>query len=464
MKRSLLFSIALIFLGTTPSCSSGGKETAGKNYRLPKPGVIHERISGSVDKDISYSLYLPAGCGENKAVYPVVIAFDPRASGLRPVKMYRELADRYGFILLGSNDSKNGQPGNLTTKIITGLLAEIHDVYPIDTSRIYVAGFSGGSRAATIAAMFHSEVKGVIGCGAGFPVGAQPPSYKFDYFGIAGTADFNLNEMVQLNDILSQLGLRHFITTFPGPHAWPPAGVMEEGFQWITLNAMKDGTMKRNDTVITRIMSGFDSRIAGTKSENQLIAAAEACREAIQFAEGLISTDHFISELRTLEQLPEYKKQTAYRVQILKKEADEQQLLMNAIFTKDETWWKKRVTRMDSQHMKGLNPEDTLMNARLKAFLSLVCYSNANEAMKQHDPDLATNVIAIYEIADQQNPEPNYMRAIILVQQNDTTTAVKQLGIAVGKGFSDKSRMMQQAEFEALKNSPAYFDLLHKMK
>jgi hypothetical protein len=104
------------------------------------------------------------------------------------------------------------------------------------------------------------------------------------------------------------------------------------------------------------------------------------------------------------------------------------------------------------------------MNARLKAFLSLVCYSNADAAVKQRNREVAKTVITVYEMADPQNPEPNYLRAIILLQRYDSTAAVKQLEIAVSKGFSDKLRMMKQPEFQALKNSPEYFDLLQKMK
>ena len=464
MNHKPAINLVLFFLVTFLSCSSGAGRNDSPAIHLPKPGIVHEKIVGFTVETLSYALYLPSGLLNGNRKYPVILALDPSGSGLTPVVKYRDLAEKYGYILIGSNDSYNGQPTTDIGPVITGMLGEISSVYPSDSNRIYLAGFSGGSRVAGMAAIYYRAVKGVIGCGAGFAAENQQPAGRFDYFGIAGTADFNMNEMIRLDGILDRLGIRHFITTFPGPHAWPPAGVMEDGFQWITLNAMKDGTLHRDDSVINLIMSGFNDRISSARGLNQLIAAAEACREAISFSDGLLPGDGFRKTLQSLEALPEYKKQIAYRTKILKKESNEQQSLMDDLFSRDETWWKRRIEQMDSKHMKGLNQEDTLMNARLRAFLSLVCYSNANQAIRQRNREVAKKVIDVYELADPLNPEPNYLRAVILLQRYDTTAAVGQLNIAIVKGFSDKSRMVQQPEFRMLKNSTAWFDLLQKMK
>jgi len=464
MNHKPAINLFLFFLVTSISCSSGAGKNETPVKQLLKPGIVHEKVDGFTGNELSYALYLPSGCGDGNIKYPVILALDPSGSGLTPVNKYKDLAEKYGYILIGSNDSHNGQPTTEIGPVITGMLGEIRSVYPSDSNRIYLAGFSGGSRVAGMAATYYREVKGVIGCGAGFTAGNQPPVSKFDYFGIAGTADFNMNEMIRLDGILDRLGIRHFIATFPGPHAWPPVNVMEDGFHWITLNAMKDGTLARDDSLINRIMSGFNDRISSARDQNQMIAAAEACREAVSFSEGLMPADGFKQTLQSIEIHPEYKKQIAYRAKILKKESNEQQSLMNDLFSRDESWWKKRIEQMSSENMKRLNPEDTLMNARLRAFLSLMCYSNASQAIIQRNREAAKKVINIYELADPQNPEPNYMRAVILLQRYDTAAAVAQLEKAVNKGFSDKIRMIQQPEFVMLKNSQAWFNLLQKIK
>jgi hypothetical protein len=266
--------------------------------------------------------------------------------------------------------------------------------------------------------------------------------------------------MLQLDEPMTQAGMRHFITTFPGPHDWPPVAVMEEGFQWITLNAMRDGSLKRDDALISQIMSGFDQRVTAARQDNHLIAADKICREAYQFGNGLIGADQYKAQSEVIEQLPEYKKQLACLSAVMKKEAEEQSLFESSILSKDLPWWKNRVAKMERRNMKGRNPEDTLMNARLKAFLSLLCYSYANARLINHDYTEAVKIVAVYEVADPQNPEPNYMRAMVLASRLDNTAALTQLKVAVSKGFNDKNRMMQQSEFEPLKHSPAWFDLM----
>jgi hypothetical protein len=350
------------------------------------------------------------------------------------------------------------------------LIHEVVTVYPADTNRIYFLGFSGGARVASMAAMYQVQVKGVIACGAGFGSTEQPIRYKFDYFGIAGTADFNMNEMLELDRPLTQAGFRQFITTFPGKHAWPPASVMEDAFCWITLNAMKDGRMEKDDLFLSGVVTMFGDRVKELKSNNQPVAAAEACREAISFVEGLVPADKFKEELLKIEILPDYQAQVAYRLSVLKKEEEEKQELMQALQSKDLTWWKARIktyelgSANDEFKKKNINPEDTLKARRLMAFLSLFCYMNANAAVSRQNETAAVKILAIYEMADTANPEPNYMRAILLARRNENKAAIEQLKIAVTKGFDDKKRFAGQPEFRSLSNSPEWLDLKKTLK
>ena len=52
-------------------------------------------------------LYLPPGYSESKR-WPIVYAFDPGARGNVPVERYQAAAAKYGYIVAGSNNSRNG--------------------------------------------------------------------------------------------------------------------------------------------------------------------------------------------------------------------------------------------------------------------------------------------------------------------------------------------------------------------
>jgi hypothetical protein len=72
---------------------------------LPSPGQIGDVVCIS-DAAQSYALYLPSAYGAAKR-WPIIYFFDPGGRGRRPLELYKEVAETYGFILAGSNNSRN---------------------------------------------------------------------------------------------------------------------------------------------------------------------------------------------------------------------------------------------------------------------------------------------------------------------------------------------------------------------
>ncbi len=459
-KLHTLFIIPILILNLS-SCNqgAGGKNNAGA---YPESGKVHENTTLKGTPDYSYALYLPKGFPGDKT-WPVIVMFDPHGDGLLAVTRYSGIAEKYGYILFGSNNSKNGLPVDETNRIMAAIFSEVRN-YPVDTGRIYAAGFSGGSRVASRAAMFRKDVRGVIGCGGGLPSGEQPPSYSFDYFGIAGTADFNMTEMVQLDEAFNQMGLRHFIATYPGTHAWPPSGMMEDGILWHQFNAMKDGRVPKEGAMIKLFRDSVTVRLKRARSPENYLREAYLLREAISFLNGLVPIDQYRQELAATEGSARYKKQLEAYERIITKEKEEQQEMIVALFSNDLDWWKNKLRNFSQRTAKYTDPEDTLMVARLKAYLSLLCYSNATAAMKQNEHEMANRIVTIYAMADPSNPEPNYLSAVLRSWANDSTACFDELNTAISKGFSDKGRLMQQREFESYRKSPRFFDLMQNMK
>jgi predicted peptidase len=104
------------------------KDTMVQNDTVPKqefvPKKIYAGIRCKTDERFSYALYLPANFTENKK-YPYVLFFDAHASGTLPLEKYSALADQYDFILVASNESKNGIAPALYADIKNALDAEV---------------------------------------------------------------------------------------------------------------------------------------------------------------------------------------------------------------------------------------------------------------------------------------------------------------------------------------------------
>ncbi len=290
----------------------------------------------------------------------MLLAFDPHGNGLMAVERYRPLAERFGMILAGSNDSRNGLGMEETGLILQELFREIRTRFPADTSQIYLAGFSGGSRVAALAAMFFKKVRGVAACGAGLPVIHRDPLYRTDYFGITGKADFNLAEMMMIREELKAGGFRYFIGTFDGGHEWPPPESLETAVMWFEFNRCLEKEISPPDT----LESALNRRLG----------------DMGQY-------------IRHLDGHPE----------IIRREIREQQMLGEALSTKGTGWWEKKVRFLKTQAEAGEN-DASLQARRLLSYLSLICYSAVSHALSRNDRGEVRRLTAIYEIADPENP------------------------------------------------------------
>ena len=84
--------------------------------------------------DRSYAWYIPQK-GNGKAM-PVVFFFDPHGDGTLPLNKYKTLAEAYGFILIGSNHSKNGNDWPTTENIWNSLITDVRQRLKIDERRL----------------------------------------------------------------------------------------------------------------------------------------------------------------------------------------------------------------------------------------------------------------------------------------------------------------------------------------
>src|ERR1700742_419808 len=83
-----------------------GGMAIGALAETPAPGVVHASVPVTADPTNSYALYLPSGYSPAKR-WPLLMAFDAFARGDQPVKIFQEAAEKYGFIVVGSNNSRN---------------------------------------------------------------------------------------------------------------------------------------------------------------------------------------------------------------------------------------------------------------------------------------------------------------------------------------------------------------------
>ncbi len=178
--------------------------------------------------DQTYALYLPSSYTPTKQ-WPIIYAFDPSARGDRPIDTFKAAAEKYGYIVAASNNSRNG-PWPPEIEAAQAMSDDTHTLLAIDDQSRYFTGFSGGSRVAAQIALDCKCAAGVYLNGAGFPLHIAPSSKDsvFPVFAAVGNIDFNFPEVTHLDESLAAAGYSHFLRYFEGPHQWAPSEVAEE--------------------------------------------------------------------------------------------------------------------------------------------------------------------------------------------------------------------------------------------
>lgn len=301
VKRIRLFLLVQFFAGIW----AFGQETPRPENAVTtavelRPGELTREVRCGANPEQSYALYLPKNYTASRK-WPVVYAFDPAARGIVPLELMKDAAEKYGFILAGSNNSRNG-PRKAEGEAAQAVMQDVQARLSVDNRRSYLAGFSGGARVAAMIAQGCQCAAGVLLNGAGFPQDA-PPSREaaFPVFAAVGTYDFNYPEVVRLDEKLQGLGFPHFLRTFEGPHQWAPVVVMEEALAWFRLVAMKDGREPRDDAFVAAQAPQAAERARALEQSGNLYAAWKEYRQADQTFGGLVNSGALHARAEALE-------------------------------------------------------------------------------------------------------------------------------------------------------------------
>jgi hypothetical protein len=289
-----------------PCLAAGAEEPAATATPVGRDvarGRAVPSVRSSAKPEQSYALYVPSDYATERK-WPIVYVFDPGAQGLRPLELMRQAAERYGYLLAASNNSRNG-PWQVSREAAVEMWDDTHRWLAIDDRRVYFAGFSGGARVAASLAQGCRCARGAFLVGAGFNTGS-PPSREavFSVYALMGMADFNYGELVELDAQLERLGFRHALRRFDGEHAWAPASEWEVALAWAALGEMKDGVRNRDEGFAAAERTQALERGLRREQAGEAAFALAEYRSASAVLEGLTDTTALASRIESLRKDP----------------------------------------------------------------------------------------------------------------------------------------------------------------
>ena len=469
MHRSTYDFIFILFIALSGSIGFAAVEE-------PEAGKVIRQVSCRADSEHHYALYLPSyfyQSGEEE--WPVIYAFEAAGRGDLPVELFSEAAEKYGYIIAGSNISENG-PWETILMAAEMMITDVEARFKVDKARRYTAGFSGGARVAAALAILYGTFEGVIGCGAGFSSN-YPPNFdmQFSYIGLIGNRDYNFQEMMLLDDKLSTFRIDHYICEFPGSHEWPPALVLKDAVQWLHFKAMKNDLIWIDYGMREDFYELQQSIIQNLLDEGRKYDAYMECLKTLSYLDGIRRMNDIITWADDLWKSPEVKEEMKNRRNILEEErafyyqyheafaAYRYNLEDSMTPIKPAKWWREQLKIANNKIHRGNSPADTLLGRRMIDFMWRSAYMNYESVQGSNYQSLSLFYLDIWAQVQPDAVSPYFFMARTYAREGKSARALKELEKAINRGLDDPAIIENDPWLASLSPLPEYQRLVNKI-
>jgi predicted esterase len=456
-----VLDLALVLLLQAPAAAL--PRTAAGEIADPVPCVSNPRFT--------FALYLPTKFTPEKA-WPILYVFDPRGRGKIAAELFREVAERRGFIVASSNDTQSDNPKAPNADVINALWSDTQQRLPIDAKRVYATGFSGGARlACSLGIALRDGLAGVIVVGGGFPPD-RPPSkgQPFAVVGLVGKHDFNYYEMRSLDAALGKLSVPHRLEVFDGAHEWPSPEVAASAVEWMDLLAMKKGALALDETLVEGFHARQSERAAalearGEKAEALAVYEATARDlDGLRDVGGLRAAAERLRRSGTLEEVKRREKLDRRDVALNDKNSS---ILETIRSGEDPPLVGRALTDLDVPRLMKLAKEDSYdgesAERRLAHILVQSSFYMPRELMERREYRRAATLLQIAVTIRPESPFPQYSLARALSRLGAKREAVEALGKAADNGFGDRARLETEDDLAPLRAEPEFKKLLERL-
>jgi hypothetical protein len=436
-----------------------GKSKKSFQTEIKKGEIVSVHCINAPMED--YALYLPTAY-DPATKYPVVVFLDSHGKGNYPVELYKTLSEKYGVVLSGSNKIKNGMEMNDVFSVYLDLLYDLRKRFSVDTSMIFLSGFSGGARMASIIAMSQPNISGVISCSAGMDPGMLKYNPAFPYVCITGIADMNYSELVSLNEQMNKTKLKHQLLVFNGKHEWPPLETMNEALLFLFLSNNNKIEKAQRSSIVDSAKEYFSKKLAfrDKKSGLKWLRTEE---QYVNYLEGLTDVSASRKIIDSLQKSPGVKLELHQEEYIQKREENYKKSIQDAFINKNFDWWKTEVASLNQK--TSTSPESEAgMYKRVLTYASLVSFSYVNHALSSNKTDLANAYLQIYSLVDPENPDCTYFKACYYSLLQDHYNTIKYLNEAIDKGFSDAEKIKTDPAFAHLQYDSEFSKTVNRIK
>ncbi len=440
-------------------------------------GQLTENVACVSDPTQTYTLYLPSGYTTERR-WPVLFIFDPRGRSVMAAEIFRNAAERYGWILMSSDNTRSDGPWDPNFRAVRAMGPDVKR-YAFDTDRIYATGFSGGAMLAWIWGQRTGGVAGVISSG-GRPVNPSVPDTEvpFAHFGAAGDEEFNYEPTRELDRTAERLGAPHRFESFPGPHAWMPAELALEAVEWMDIAAMRSGTRETDSDLVAELYAKDLDQARALERSGELLKAQRRFDAVARTFDGLWDVEQAAERAAELAESPEIGLALAAEESARKYERAQLYQMARAFGLFSPTTGASgtsevmEVTELERElripSLLKTAKEDTAKGFAARRVLNSMSaqlgFYLPQDYFKSQDYERAAVVLELATRVGPPRPYVLYNLASAWARLGKKKRAVSALARAVDAGYSNLEYMEQDSDLESLRELPAYTSLAARLR
>lgn len=413
----------------------------GINLKSQTPGEISPYVVCDINKEHSYALYLPTGYSTDKE-WPALFLYSASGNGMAGMEIFKPAAEKYGYILVGSHNYRNG-PVDQGFEAARILLEEVTKKYLVNMQRIYTGGMSGGARMATTVAVVTNKIAGVIAIGASFNFLNKPNAKNnFAFVGVAGDKDMNYLELVKATKEVRELNIKSHLIGYDGKHRWCGKAQATEAMQWLELDAIQKG-LKKDDENFTHTFLQQQLDKGEQLRTEQKLTEAHALYESLDLFYGNKAPEAISKAVTSLKKEKAFKKQSRIRSSTLEKESQREREIrtgfnnIDMVMKSDSVyrWWQTQTMQWRKEQKNARTHEARNSATRSLGFIGLFAFSTASSYMNAGKWDQALPYLKVAALINPDHADVNYFMAKLYALNQDNRNSKKHQKKAANAGF-----------------------------
>jgi len=326
---------------------------------------------------------------------------------------------------------------------------------------------------ATAVAVLTNQIQGVIACGAGFPTYQPyvPSTETFSYVGLVGDEDMNYQEMFVVKDWFDKLNRDNELITYEDSHKWPSSEQLLRAFDWLEVQSYKKGIKTLNNSIINKAFKNNYATAQLLSDDNKTELAVWEYERILRNYSKYYNLDGISVKVKELKKLKQYKKDVKTRSTV---KVEETKLLNLFVYqfksefnSKDlETntdWWNKEFKKFQNKYLLSDNTYLKKMGDRISFSLYAMLFETGGNHLKENEINKALYCHNLSTVLFPERPDTFFRLSMDYALLNNEEQMLKNLKLAIEKGFTNKEYMLNAEEFSKYKDTEEFRNLVNSI-